>query len=197
VANIKHRSVKSLHRTHAKDTEAKHKKKENNMQLKNLWLNYENDDDETPTTQKENNMDHPALTRRERSHLLKQTYNTEHEDFEKLREHLLDTQTDDEMLRAWALGNSELTINQKALFTTIDNAIKDYRENYTGQDKKTETQIQNRKSVLTETQEEEPFDYLAMLDTASAKQAEPQPTTTKGEQHDATTKNRANRLSVK
>jgi hypothetical protein len=62
-----------------------------------------------------------------------------------------------------------------------------------------ETSCENKKSrtdypISTETQEQEPFDYLKMLDDVSAKPAEQQKQ--KGEQHDTTTQTRANTLRV-
>jgi hypothetical protein len=207
VANIKHRSVKSLHRTHAKDTEAKHKKKENNMQLKNLWLNYENDDDETPTTNEENTMTNKALTEAEKNNLIEQTFPRAKQGeqfFNTMKE-----QDDAQIIYSWAeelterenggneavhrwTSDEEKTISGDDFTDAINKKITDYRDAR----ENPVVEIQDGKSVSTKTEEQEPFDYLAMLDNVSAQAQQAEPQTTKGEHHDTTTKTRANTLRV-
>jgi hypothetical protein len=178
------------------------------MQLKNLWLNYENDDDETPI--KENTMGHTALTEAEKNNLIEQTYPRAKQGeqfFNTMKE-----QDDSQILYSWAeeltelenggneavhrwTSDEEKTISGADFEDAINKKITDYHTAREQTEKeKPVVELQDGKSVPTETQEQEPFDYLSMLDNVSAITAEPK---TKGEQHDTTTETRANTLRAK
>jgi hypothetical protein len=131
-------------------------------------------------------MTHTALTDAERFELYKNLGD------EKEREHYRLNAPDHQIIYEWAKaqtcaenGKTDMTYDYNIDYPITEKKVADFHA-------KREMRLQDGKSVSTETQEQEPFDYLAMLDSVHPIPAEPQ----KGEQHDASTKNSANTLRV-